>query len=373
MRRRGWIGSTLLLVTLVATGGILAVWKYSSLRAADSAAANQPEPTEMVTTAVAKEVEHRQTSTSIGTVLALRSVTLRNELAGTVRQVRMTPGQIVEAGSVLLALDVSVEQADLEAEKAQAGLARTTLDRLHRLRRDQATSQEEVDQAQAQHDVALAQIARTNAIIAKKIIRAPFRARVGLADVHPGQYLDEGTQLTTLQSVDHAANVDFTVSQLVATGLRVGDRVEVFVTSDSTPTTARVVAVDARVDSTTRNALVRARIERPANGLAPGASVRVQVPVGPQGTAVVVPVSALRKGPGGDHVFVITKDKSGKTRAHLKTVQSGAVLGDEVLIRKGISAGEVVATSGSFKLREAVLVVVATDSAAGTQPGAWSK
>ena len=61
MRRRGWIGSSLLLVTLVATGGILAVWKYSSLRAADSAAANQPEPTEMVTTAVAKEVEHRQT------------------------------------------------------------------------------------------------------------------------------------------------------------------------------------------------------------------------------------------------------------------------------------------------------------------------
>ena len=99
MRRRGWIGSTLLLVTLVATGGILAVWKYSSLREADSAAANQPEPMETVTVAVAKEVEHRQTTTSIGTVLALRSITLRNELPGTVRQVGLTPGQIVEAGT----------------------------------------------------------------------------------------------------------------------------------------------------------------------------------------------------------------------------------------------------------------------------------
>lgn len=373
MSRRGWIGSSLLFLTVVATGGVLAVWKYSSLRTADAAAANQPEPTEMVTAAVAREVEHRQTSTSIGTILALRSITLRNELAGTVRQVRMSPGQIVGAGSVLLTLDVSVEQAELEAQEAQAGLARTTLARLQRLRQDLATSQEEVDQAQAQQDVALAQIARTKAIIAKKIIRAPFRARVGLADVHPGQYLNEGTQLTTLQSVDNAAHVDFTVAQQVAAALRVGDRVDVFVTGDSSPTAARIVALDARIDSTTRNAVVRARIERPAGALAPGASARVRVPVGPPGTAVAVPVSALRKGPGGDHVFVLAREKDGKTRAHLRPVLSGAVLGDDVLILGGLSAGDQVATSGSFKLREAVLVAVAGDSAAGARPADGSK
>ena len=202
---------------------------------------------------------------------------------------------------------------------------------MQRARQSRAVSELEVDRARAERDVALAQIARTKAIIARKTIRAPFRARVGLADVHPGQYLNEGTQLTTLQGVDDAAHVDFTVAQRVAAGLRVGESVDVFATSESSPTTARIVALDARIDATTRNAMVRARIEGAANAPAPGASVRVRVPVGPPRAAVAIPVSALRKGPGGDHVFVIAPDKEGKTRAHVRQVVGGAVLGDEVV------------------------------------------
>jgi membrane fusion protein (multidrug efflux system) len=304
--------------------------------------------------------------TAIGTVLALRSVTLRNELAGTVHEVRLAPGQIVDAGALLVALDVSVERAELEAQAAQAALAKTTLDRLETLRQHLATSQEEVDQARAEREIALAQMTRTRAIIARKMIRAPFRARVGLADVHPGQYLNEGTQLTTLQGVAEAAHVDFTVPQRVAAGLRPGDSVGVIASAEAPPVAARIVALDARVDTTTRNAVVRARLSSAAAAPAPGASVRVAVPVGGRSTAVAVPVSALRKGPGGDHVFVLAPDKEGKVRAQTRRVQSGAMLGDEVLILEGLSAGERVATSGSFKLREGALVAVANDSAAVT-------
>src|SRR5437016_2069854 len=281
MSRRGRIGSVLLLTTVVGTGGALAAWKYASRQEARAASANQPEPIESVTVAVAKALEHRQTTTSIGTVIALRSITLRNELPGTVRQVMLTPGQVVDAGTVLVALDISVEEADLKAQEAQAALAETTLDRMQRARQNRAVSEIEVDRARAEHDVALAQIARTRAIIARKTIRAPFRARVGLADVHPGQYLNEGTQLTTLQGVDDA-----------------------------------------------------------------------------------VPVSALRKGPGGDQVFVIAPDKDGKTRAHARQVASGAMLGDEIVILAGLSAGERVAASGSFKLRDAVRVAIPSDPGA---------
>ena len=223
--------------------------------------------------------------------------------------------------------------------------------------------------ARAERDVALAQIARTKAIIARKTIRAPFRARVGISDVHPGQYLEEGTLLTTLQGVDDAAHADFTVAQHVAAALREGDGVEVFATSDSPPIAAKVVAVDARVDPSTRNAMVRARIEDGAGAPAPGAAVRVQVPVGPPRTAVAVPASALRKGSGGDHVFVLAPAKDGKTRTHLRQVESGPMLGDEVLIHAGLSAGEQVAASGSFKLRDAVLVAVANDPSGGREPG----
>ena len=361
MSRRVWIGSVLLFGTLAAVGVGLAMWKAAAMRAADAAAANQPEPIELVTVAVARPVEYRQTATSIGTVLALRSITLRNELPGTVRRVLFTPGQVVDAGTVLVALDVSVEEAELRAQEAQAALAETTLDRMRRASETRAASLLEVDRARAERDVALAQIARTKAIIARKTVRAPFRARVGLADVHPGQYLNEGTQLTTLQGVDDAAHVDFTVAQRVAAALRVGQAVDVFATDDSTPTTATIVALDARIDPATRNAMVRARIERGGGALAPGASVRVRVPVGAPRPAVAVPVSALRKGPEGDHVFVIAPAKDGKTRAHVRQVESGAMLGDEVVILAGLSAGERVAGSGSFKLRDAGLVVVSGD------------
>src|SRR5207249_9103901 len=184
------------------------------------------------TLAVARERQYRPTTTSVGTILALTLITLRNELSGTVRHVTLVPGQVVEAGAVLVALDVSVEEAELQAETAQADLAATTLARLERLREAQATSQEEVDQARAARDVALAQIARTRAIIAKKTIRALFRARVGLADVHPGQYLNDGTELTTLQGVHVAANVDFTVAQAVAAELQQGEPAAVFAARD---------------------------------------------------------------------------------------------------------------------------------------------
>ena len=361
LNSRGWIASTLLFATLLATGAGLAAWKYTGLAASAAASANQPEPMESITAATAAEREHRRTTTSIGTVLALRSITLRNEVAGTVERVRLTPGQIVEAGTVLVALDASVERAELEAQEAQAALAKTTLDRLESLRKHNATSQEEVDQSRAQYEVAQAQIARTRALIAKKIIRAPFRAQVGIADVHPGQYLNEGTTLTTLQGVADGAHVDFTVAQRVAAGLKVGDRIVVHAANDATPLLARIVAVDARVDPATRNATVRARLSGSA-APAPGASVRVVVPVGPLDTVVSVPVSALRKGPQGDHVFVIEPDSAGKPRAHLRTVQSGPVLDEEVLIYGGLSAGEQVATSGSFKLRESVLVAIADPS-----------
>ena len=357
---RGWTGSVVLLLALGITGGGLAAWKRTSIRKADAAAARQPEPIESVTTAVARERQYRPATTSVGTILALTSITLRNELAGTVREAMLTPGQIVEVGTVLVALDVSVEEADLEAQTAQADLAATTLARVERLREAQAASEEEVEQARAARDVATAQIARTRAIIARKTIRAPFRARVGLSDVHPGQYLNEGTELTTLQGVDAAANVDFTVAQDVASSLRPGEAIAVYAAEDEHPIEARIVAVDARIDPLTRNALVRARIERRAP--APGASVRVEVPVAPATSIVAVPVSALRKGPGGDHVFLIVPDSSGKTRVHDQPVQSGTMVGDEILILSGVTAGQRVATSGSFKLREGELVAVAGDS-----------
>jgi membrane fusion protein, multidrug efflux system len=363
MNRQNWIGSIVLVCLVLLIGIGLVTWKYASIQGEQTASANQPEPMESITVAVARSIDHRQTTISIGTVLALRSITLKNELAGTVRAVRLTPGQIVEAGTLLVALDVSVEEAELRAQEAQVALAKTILTRRHNLSQELATTQEEVDRARADLDVAQAQIARTKAIIAKKTIRAPFRARVGIADVHPGQYLDEGTLLTTLQGVGDAVHVDFSVAQQVAAGLRVGESVEILTANDASMIVAKIVALDSRVDPSTRNAMVRARIEGTRNIPTPGASVRVRIPVGPLRNVVAIPVSALRKGPGSDQVFVIAPDKDGRTRVRTRPVESGSMFGDEVIIHTGLTTGEQVAALGSFKLRDGMPVMV-TDTPA---------
>jgi membrane fusion protein (multidrug efflux system) len=230
---------------------------------------------------------------------------------------------------------------------------------MQRMIEQRAASEMELDTARAERDVALAQVARTRAVIERKTIRAPFRARVGIADVHPGQYLNEGTLLTTLQGVDDSAYVDFTVAQQVAAALRQGSTVNVLAANDGKPIRASIVAIDARVDPNTRNATIRAKVDDATLTPVPGASVRVQVPVGQSVNAVAIPASALRKGPTGDHVFVVAADKDGKSRVHVRVVQVDAMTGDEVVIAQGLAAGEKVAASGSFKLREAALVTFA--------------
>lgn len=363
MTARTWIGSAVLLLIVAGVGFGLAAWKIASLQQAEAASATHAEPMEVVTSAKAVAREHLRKTTSIGTALALRSIVLRNELPGTVRQVALVPGEIVEEGKVLVALDVAVEEAELKALEAQAALAETSLGRMERASQNRGASALDVDRARAERDVALANLERTKATIARKTIRAPFRARVGLSDVHVGQFLNEGSELTTLQGVDEAVNVDFPVGQEIAAGLQVGGSVEVLAAHDAPAVTATIVAIDALVDRATRNALIRARIEGPGQKPRPGASVRVRVPVGVPIQAVAIPVSALRRGPEGDHVFTIEPDGKGRLRAHLRLVESGALLGDEVLVLHGLSAGETIAASGSFKLREGVLVSVADEPA----------
>jgi membrane fusion protein, multidrug efflux system len=80
------------------------------------------------------------------------------------------------------------------------------------------------------------------------------------------------------------------------------------------------------------------------------------VPVGESSKAVVIPVSALRKGPDGDHVWLVEADGAGVLRAHERKIESGPVLGETVIVLSGVEAGQRLAASGSFKLREGVRV-----------------
>jgi len=157
--RRSRVGSIVLAALLLGGALVLGAWKHNRLVAERSA--TQPEPVEAVTVATAAPREHQETTTAIGTVLALESITLRNELPGTVRHVSLVPGSIVEAGTVLVALDTSVESADLRALQAQARLAETTLHRNEFLRQHEANAEAELDQARALREgIPLAEVER---------------------------------------------------------------------------------------------------------------------------------------------------------------------------------------------------------------------
>lgn len=348
---------SLLLIAAVGLVALVLVWlRHRGEAAAMAAAGNQPEPAEAVEAAVVAMRVHARTTTTIGTVRALRSIVLRNELPGTVRAVTLQTGQQVEAGALLIELDVGVEQAERDAMRAEAALAASMLARMERAQKEQGASEADVDRARAQRDMADANVARLEAVIERKRLRAPFAARVGMVDLHPGQYLEPGTEITTLQGLDDAVHVEFELPQDIAARLPAAAVVDI--TFAGRTAAATIVAVDARVDTTTRNTMLRARLEGATPLPLPGASVRVRVPVEAPQQVKVVPVSALRRSPSGADVYVLKPDQAdGKLRANQRRVTPGAVLGDEVVLIDGVEVGERVAAAGSFKLRPKVLVV----------------
>ena len=197
------------LLAISATAGGLGYYKYAEISAAIAAAEALPEPQEAVEAVRVRRGEWAASTRAVGTVVALRQVELRNELPGTVVEVGFASGDIVEAGQVLVRLDTSQERAALAAAQAEARLARVVFDRRDRLRSSDAVSALDIDRAREELAAATARVTNFEAGIAKKTLLAPFRARVGLTDLQPGAYLDEGTRIAMLQGVDGDAFVDF--------------------------------------------------------------------------------------------------------------------------------------------------------------------
>lgn len=371
------VASVLLVLVALGVGASLYLWKSAANEAAAAAAAAQPPPTWAVEAATVASRPFARSTTSIGTVRALQSITLRNELPGTVHKVSLQTGQVVEAGAVLVELDVAVEMAELQALEAEAKLAGSMLARMEQALAKQGASAADVDRARAEHDKALANVARTKAVIERKRLRAPFHARVGFVDLHVGQYLDAGAVVTTLQGTEDAVHVDYAVTQDVAARLAVGSEVEVTVTGQPTAH-AKIVALDARVDATTRNTSVRALLRGLSPMPQPGASIRVRTPIEAPAEVLVVPVTALRRGPDGDYVYAIVKNEQGALVPELRKVTSGSTLGDEVVIKTGLKLGEQIVAAGSFKpITSGVLSIVdkaptgqRADAPKGTQPAA---
>ncbi len=310
-----------------------------------------PAPPVVTTMAVHAE-SWRDRIHTIGSVRAWRGADLGPELAGVVRHVRFRSGQDVKAGAVLVELNVDDERAQLRSLEAAAALARTTLRRDRAQWTARAVSRAVIDADEADLRSKTALVDQQRALIEKKIIRAPFSGRLGITTVNPGQYLNPGDKVVSLEAIDRVF-VDFTVPQREVA--QVSKRAEVQISVDAWPSRTfhgRITAVGSTLDAATRNLQVEATLPNRDHALAPGMFATVRMGVGAPYRVIVAPQTAVSFNPYGATVFVAEPGKNAHTfTARRVFVTTGATRGDQVAILQGLKEGDVVVTSGQIKLK----------------------
>jgi membrane fusion protein (multidrug efflux system) len=337
---------------VVATIGVLAGVAFIKYKQVETAMAAPPPPEApvAVTFATPQPIVFRRSTVTVGTIRAPQSVQLQTELTGVITSIPMVSGSVVDAGTVLVQLDASIEEAQLKGAIAAKQIADSTLRRNREAAQMKAITELEVEQTEASLAQAEAEIERLQALIAKKTLRAPFKSRVGLFDRHVGQYLPEGTMITTLQGVEDFVNIDFSVPQHVGDSIKVDEHVKLLTRSG--PLDATVIAIDSQADRISRSLMVRARLQHPPASLQPNDSVKVAVEYGEPITALAIPATAVRRTPTGTLVYLAAPDKTNALRAEIRPIVLFSSTGDTAVVASGLEEGQTIVANGSFKVQE---------------------
>jgi membrane fusion protein (multidrug efflux system) len=347
------------------------------IKTAISAAPRPPVP---VTTTTAKKEVWPTRIAAIGTLDAVRGVNISPQVAGRVADILFGSGTTVKAGDVLVRLDSTVEEADLQEAQAQLKLAQLNLARSTEMAERGNTSQAQLDRSRADRDAAQARKERIEANIALKTIRAPFDGRLGIRQVNLGQYLAPGTPIVWLQTID-PVYLNFTVPERDLARLAVGQRVTVRLDGlRADRRDGRITTIDARIDQNSRNISVQATVPNPDGRLVPGMFAEVRVRVGEDKNFVTVPQTSVTYSLYGDSIFVVVPmkgqdgapAKDGKGTVLLTVERRFVRLGDrrdsDVAVLEGMNEGETVVTAGQVQLNPGVRVVV--NNSVGVTPPA---
>jgi membrane fusion protein, multidrug efflux system len=343
-------------------------WKVMQIRAAMAQFAKFAPPPTAVTTTVAARERWQPALSAVGSLRAVNGVTVSTDLAGIISEISFQSGTSVKKGDLLVKLDSRQEEAQLQSAEARSDLAKISLDRQHRLVSDGAVSRSDYDIAESESRQAIAAVDNARALIARKTITAPFDGSVGIRRVDLGQYLDVGTPIVALQSLD-PIYVEFALPQQDLGQIAVGKALRIKAAGVAGEQFDGVItAIDSRLDDSTRNITVQGTIKNPDNRLLPGMFVNVDVLL-PEKDAIFIPASSISYAPYGDSVFVV-KGKQGTDATAGKVVEQqfvklGPSRGDQVTVISGVKEGDEVVSSGVFKLRGGAAVQINND----VQPG----
>jgi membrane fusion protein (multidrug efflux system) len=351
----------LTLIGLAILIGIPAVIKLQQFEA--MGAAQMEMPPETVTSEQARKDSWGRSVSATGSLVAVQGVTVSAELGGKIEKIDFESGDRVKKGDLLIRLDVTAEQAQLRSAEAAAKLAKITLDRNRGLRANKTVSQSDLDTSEANYKQATAQVDNVRATIAKKTLRAPFAGQLGIRQVNLGQIIDQGTAVVTLQTID-PIYVDFSLPQHQFSLLNQGTPIQV--TTDAAPEQVfqgKIIAVNPEIDESTRSVRARATLANEGELLRPGMFANVEVMLSDEDEVLIIPATAVLYAPYGDTVFVIEESEdeaSGEKQQVLRQqiIRLGETRGDYVSVVDGLKEGESVVSSGVFKLRPKMAVVV---------------
>ena len=356
----------------IAIGGLLALVillvGVKALQIVKMASTPMVMPATTVSSATVKEEDWAPVLSAVGSISAVQGAVVSSELGGVVSQIAFENGGTAKKGDLLLQLDASAEEALLRSAEAEAELARQDLDRTRGLASQKVLSKAELDAAESKFNRANAVVDQMRSNIRKKTIIAPFDGQLGIRQVNVGQMINSGQQVVPLTSLDPVF-ADFALPQQHLGKLTPG--LDVKVTTDALPGRVfdgKLTAINSMVDANTRNITLQATLENPDHVLRPGMFAKAEVTLPEKHKALVIPGSAVSYAPFGDSVFVIEKKKDEKTGKESQAIRQqfvrvGESRGDLVSITEGLKAGEIVVSTGVFKLRNGMAVTINNDLA----------
>jgi membrane fusion protein, multidrug efflux system len=354
----------LLLALLV--GALVGFNAFRSHMIAQFFANNKPPPATVTAVEVKSEVIPNL-MIAVGDLAAVHQVNVTSDVSGRITDILFTAGASVKAGSPLVQLFDGPEQGDLASFKAQATGAQLALDRAKQLAARQFGPQSTVDAAQATYDQASAGIAKTEAIISQKLVRAPFDGELGVRHVEVGQFLTAGTQIVTLTDLS-ILYANFTVTEKDSAALRVGQTVRIAVDAYPGRTfEGKINAIEPQIATDTRSIRVQATIDNPSHILKPGMFTTTTVVLPDKPPVITVPETAVDYTLYGDSVFLIAEKKADDGKTGLTAVRTFVRTGNRISgraeILSGLNPGDRVVAVGQLKLQSGAAVAISTDPA----------
>jgi len=362
------------LVVLVC-GGIVGFNMFRD-QAIEDFFANMPVAPLTVSTVKVEPIQWTPGIEAIGTVAAARGVDLAVEAAGIVKEIRFESNQRVKQGDVLVQLDDGVQHADLEAAKTQAALDLQRLDRAIELQKKRVGSDVAVDEAQAAASASKSQVAKLQAVLDQRQLKAPFSGTIGIPRIEVGQYLSPSQGVATLQDLD-TMRVDFSVPEQQLALLKMGQPVRFGVTTGDMPFTGSITGIDPKVDPATRLVAVRAEIANPQGLLSPGQYVQVRVELPAEDDVIALPQTALVSSLYGDFIYVVQPAEAAKPaegtdaaapaaeeakapvlKAKQIFVKPGRRNQGRIEITEGVKPGDEVVTAGQNRLSNGAVVTI---------------